>query len=1272
MGFVFAGLIGAIVALVLCAPVASATDGQGRYIVFFENSVDDAPGLARAQTKQRHGRLGFIYQHGFKGYSAELPERSVEALRRDPRVISVSRDQVVESAAQTTPTGISRIFAPGNSNIDIDGVDDAPVNVDVAVLDTGIDASHPDLDVVSSVDCSKDFTTPICEDGGTDTEGHGTHVAGTIGAIDNGQGVIGVAPSARLWSIKTLGTGTNRESEYIAGVHWINARASQIEVANLSVQCEPQAGQPPCRFVNLEFAIGQSTALGVVYVAAAGNYKNGEGTGLGGTDAVLNVSGLADYDGLPGGKASPPPNCQQGLDDRPYVKTNFGPSIDVAAPGACIYSTWTGGGYAVQSGTSMAAPHVAGAAAILASRANPQNKADVKAIQDTIKAEGNFNWEDTSGDGIQEPLLDLSDTTVFDAVNVPRWRVQPYNEDPKGGLDSWLEDVSCVSAIDCFAVGYSGMQPLVKRWNGKGWSLQTAKPPSTAVETKLEGISCTSASHCVAVGTYREASGEWHTLAMLWNGSAWAEQGTPTPTTEAGTDRGYLRDVSCTSESACVAVGVHHYQISPGNEWQRTMALHWDGKKWTMITAPQAEAPPNPSATYNDLQAVSCDSATTCMATGFYYDNAVGQWKMLATRWTGTAWENKSPTSTESLSQFYAVSCTSADACTAVGMQRDGWGVWRSLAARWSGPSAGWAFQTVPKPGHAGETPLQGVSCTSPTACTATGWRTGSDQKPLAVRWDGSVWEIQPTPKLTEEGNGNTRLNSVSCVHPKSCVSVGFYRPASIGLSLALQFQNGPPTTPYVGTGTPSGGKGRLEALINPNGSDTTYQFEWGSTAAYGNKVPAVPQSIGAGFQDVGVGDWIEGLLGSSTYHYRLVVTNAEGTFYGQDRTFGTGNWKPQVIVKPATNIGVGKATLEGRVYPASLPTTYQFEWGPTTSYGSSIPLVPKSVGSEASWFDVAETIEGLTGSNTYNFRIKATNAEGTIFSPNQPFATPNWKPAAITKAASNVGQYEATLNGTVNPRGFATTYYFEYGPTTAYGQKIPLSPKAVGSGTGDIAVAEVVKGLSSYTTYHYRLVAQNGEGTSNGADQVLTTKPATFNSEFAGNLTGKGVGSHTFTAGSPKVTCTTVSYSGQMPWPKSESVTVAPAYSSCTAVVFGVPVSVTIDMGGCAFQHSIAGSVTISGATCAADPISYSMSYSAFACTVTIGPQTIGGVSYKAEGVGSGRSVSVTGSLTSLKYTTSGPICTKVGTFADGTYLGNENLTAVVGASTPQGFWVQ
>ena len=138
------------------------------------------------------------------------------------------------SSAQSLPTGIQRVFAPDNQALDIDGADDRRVDVDVAVIDTGIQLDHPDLNVAGSTNCATFFAT--CGSGGGDGNGHGTHVAGTIGALDNGIGVVGVAPGARLWSVRVLGNnGTGTTSQIIAGMDWVTARAATIEVANLSL-----------------------------------------------------------------------------------------------------------------------------------------------------------------------------------------------------------------------------------------------------------------------------------------------------------------------------------------------------------------------------------------------------------------------------------------------------------------------------------------------------------------------------------------------------------------------------------------------------------------------------------------------------------------------------------------------------------------------------------------------------------------------------------------------------------------------------------------------------------------------------------------------------------------------------------------------------------------------------------------------------------------------------------------------------------------------------
>jgi len=399
---------------------ASAVAEDGRYIVVFKDSVERPGNVASAQVEKRDGRLGFVYRNALKGYSAVLPKESVEALRNDPRVDFVVVDGKVESFAQEVPTGIDRAFATANSALDIDGKADMTVDVDIAVIDSGVDREHPDLDVVARTDCSQgNEKEASCVDGtGTDTNGHGTHVAGTAAAIDNGQGVVGVAPGARVWAVKVLdGGGFGWDSEVAAGVDWVTGHADEIEVANMSL-----GGAAPKP--TIAKAIEGSVDAGVVYVVAAGNnFSNANLFAPANHPDAITVSAIADFDGQPGSEAGST-ECREAYDDAflgsstddsRALFSNFGAVIDVAAPGVCIRSTVPGGGYGELGwwGTSMASPHVAGAAALLASVDNPQNQADVNAIRNTIVAEGNFNWTDTSPDGITEPLLDVSDESVF-------------------------------------------------------------------------------------------------------------------------------------------------------------------------------------------------------------------------------------------------------------------------------------------------------------------------------------------------------------------------------------------------------------------------------------------------------------------------------------------------------------------------------------------------------------------------------------------------------------------------------------------------------------------------------------------------------------------------------------------------------------------------------------------------------------------------------------------------------------------------------------------
>jgi PKD repeat protein len=151
-------------------------------------------------------------------------------------------------------------------------------------------------------------------------------------------------------------------------------------------------------------------------VAAGNDDADANNYSPGGFDNVLSVSALADFDGMPGGLGSP--TCRADQDDTLADFSNWGPEIDIAAPGVCILSTYPieQGTYGTISGTSMASPHAAGALALLASANNPENATDVYNLYALVKSAGNNNWTDDSGDGIQEPLLDVS---TFNPVLVP-------------------------------------------------------------------------------------------------------------------------------------------------------------------------------------------------------------------------------------------------------------------------------------------------------------------------------------------------------------------------------------------------------------------------------------------------------------------------------------------------------------------------------------------------------------------------------------------------------------------------------------------------------------------------------------------------------------------------------------------------------------------------------------------------------------------------------------------------------------------------------------
>lgn len=375
---------------------ATAAPATG-YIVVLQAGVN-ASSVATEHASAYGATVGHVYEHALTGYSARMSPTAAARLAKDPRVASVEADGVASIAAQTLPTGIDRVDAELSPTAAIDGVD-TRVNVDVAVIDTGIDPTHPDLNVYTAG--AKNCSTG---NSANDGNGHGTHVSGTIGALDNTIGVVGMAPGARLWPVRVLNnSGSGSFADIICGIDYVTAHASEIEVANMSLGGSGTDGS--CASDALHQAICNSVAAGITYVVAAGNSAADANTFVPATYAeVITVSALADFNGQPGGGAAA--TCRTDVDDTFADFSNFGADVDLIAPGVCILSTWKGGGYNTISGTSMASPHVAGAAALYKAT---HPTASPAAVKSALQAAGNLNWfTNTDPDGSPDTLLNVA------------------------------------------------------------------------------------------------------------------------------------------------------------------------------------------------------------------------------------------------------------------------------------------------------------------------------------------------------------------------------------------------------------------------------------------------------------------------------------------------------------------------------------------------------------------------------------------------------------------------------------------------------------------------------------------------------------------------------------------------------------------------------------------------------------------------------------------------------------------------------------------------
>ncbi len=347
---------------------------EGQYIVIYDypKNAKVIPGAVQHRTATlmneyqiKKNDVEYKYSYSVKGFAVELSEDQLAKLKKDPRIKYIEKDRIITLAppgacepwpgcrddggdggggsGEVTPYGITRVGGPTSSN----GT--------AWIIDTGIDLDHPDLNV--DVERSAEF---VSRGPGSNTvddgNGHGTHVSGTIAAIDNDIDVVGVAAGATVVAVKVLNDrGSGTYSGVIAGVDYVAANASPGDVANMSL------GGPTSDA--LDDAVRNAADQGIYFAIAAGNSSEHAGNSSPARVDHTNVWTVSAID----------------KNDVFASFSNFGnPPIDYAAPGVDVLSLWLDGGTNTISGTSMASPHVAGV--LLVTNGNPNS--DGTAIDD--------------------------------------------------------------------------------------------------------------------------------------------------------------------------------------------------------------------------------------------------------------------------------------------------------------------------------------------------------------------------------------------------------------------------------------------------------------------------------------------------------------------------------------------------------------------------------------------------------------------------------------------------------------------------------------------------------------------------------------------------------------------------------------------------------------------------------------------------------------------------------------------------------------------------
>ncbi|MGO8870890.1 MAG: hypothetical protein ACLQPH_05710 [Acidimicrobiales bacterium] len=317
-----------------------------------------------------------------------------------------------------------------------------------------------------------------------------------------------------------------------------------------------------------------------------------------------------------------------------------------------------------------------------------------------------------------------------------------------------LAAVSCPTLTFCVAVGNQGegsASALVERWDGQRWKVEHT-PSTGATDTTLTAVSCSSPMACTAVGYTQSGLGLAYPgtlLAERWNGSRWTIQSIPQPD---GSDVGaYATGVSCPAVERCVAVGF--YTVDDAGE--HTVAADWNGSSWSLQSFPGYSA---------ELLSVSCASAKSCVGAGDFGGQTASE------RWNGTFWVSQHPpnlTTPEPGDGLTGIGCTGTPSvnCQMVGVESTGDLSQATFGVGWD--RSAWTLKSTPSPGEAAS--LSAVTCADASACVVVGSHPmgSANALPLIGRWDGTTWATQRGPPVRGS------LHGVSCTTPTACTAVG-------------------------------------------------------------------------------------------------------------------------------------------------------------------------------------------------------------------------------------------------------------------------------------------------------------------------------------------------------------------------------------------------------------------------------------------------------------------------------------------------------------------